>query len=46
MLAQQPWLFPMAKVRNEHIIPRPSMMLRSNSRVGYAIFISSLSGSM
>ena len=29
-----PWLFPMARVRKEHIMPRPSVMLRSNRRVG------------
>ena len=29
-----PWLFPIARVRKEHIMPRPSVMLRSNKRVG------------
>ena len=45
-LSPRPWLLPMARVRKEHIMARPSMMLRSNNKLGYAIFISSLSGSM
>ncbi|MCY1309882.1 hypothetical protein D9M70_600230 [compost metagenome] len=45
-MSPMPWLLPMMSVRIDTIIMRPSVMLRSNRSIGYAMRMSSVASSM